>query len=166
MNRLMKHYRMIVLLAAVWALGPIPFFVSGCSDAAKRAPVLVAQTGVALADSVGAISKATEQLEKASVLPAAAALSVQEGLLKANTSLKPLPDILRTIDAAQKAGDSASTDVEKAIAILKVVAPDISVLLAGVPITEGTKALIELVRAAQGTVTTVLLEVARLREGS
>lgn len=133
----------------------------GCSN--NRAPILVGQSGLAVAQSIGQISDAAAQLQKASILPAAAALSVQTALLNVNTQMKPLPDILRTIDNAQQAGEAAQGDVDKAIAILQVVGADLSTLLAGVPIDATTKVFIELVRQAQTTVQTVLVEVARLK---
>jgi len=160
MRFLRRRFAIVVLIVGcLFAVS-----VTGCSDAAKRAPVLVAQSGVALTGSIGQVSDAAAALQKASILPAAAALQLQEGLLAVNSALKPLPDILRTIDAAQKAGAAQQGDVEKAIAILQAVSPQISVLLAGVPVNETTKQIIALVRAAQATVTSVLLEVAKLRQ--
>lgn len=134
-----------------------------CTTAGNRAPILVAQSGLAVSQSISQVSTAAEQLQKASVLPAAANLRVQETLLAINGKLKPLPDLLRTIDAAQKAGQSGGTTVDQAIGILQVVSTDLSGVLAGVPVAETTKALIELVRAAQTTVTNVLVEVARIK---
>jgi hypothetical protein len=135
-----------------------------CTSATQRAPILVAQTGLAVARSIGELSAAVKQLQQASILPAAAALRLQETLLAINTKLEPLPGILRTIDAAQTAGDAAQTDVDRAIAVLQVVSADISTVLVGVPVAETTKVLIDLVRTAQTTVSTVLVEIARLKQ--
>ncbi len=156
----MKRIRSLALCLAL-AVAPLSL---GCSN--NRAPVLVAQTGVAVSQSIGNISSAAAQLEKAGTLPTAAALNVQQTLLKANTALKPLPDILRTIDAAQKAGDSVEGDVDKAIAILQVVSPEIATVLAGVPVAETTRAFVDLVRAAQQAVTTATIELAKLKGGN
>lgn len=139
--------------------------VGGCTaSTAKRVPILVAQTGLAVATSVGDISGAAKQLQQASVLPAATALRVQDGLLAINTRMAPLPTLLRTIDDAQKAGLAAPPDaIAQALAILTAIAPDLSTLLAGVPLTAGTDALIRLVHAAQETITTILVQVAQLK---
>ena len=153
----MRHAFLVLILAATLSTG------ASCPGGA-RAPILVAQSGVALTASIGQISEAASALTKANVLPAASALQLQERLLTLNTALKPLPDLLRTIDAAQKAGQSPAGDVERALAILQVVSPQISVLLAGVPIAASTQQIITLVRTAQQTITTVLLEVAKLRQ--
>lgn len=148
---------------------PLVFFVlltqlAGCGLTTARAPVLVAQAGLGVAQGIGTISEATKQLNQAAGLPAATALHIQEGLLAINGKLAPLPTALRAIDAAQKAGSSApGSDVDKAVAILSAVSGDIATLLAGVPINDATKALIDLVRAAQAVTTTVLVEVAKLK---
>lgn len=156
----MKHLHLFVLGVALLVA---PLSVA-CSN--HKAPVLVAQTGIAVSQSIGNISNAAAQLEKAGALPTAAALHVQDSLLKANTALKPLPDLLRTIDAAQKAGDAVEGDVDKAIAILQVVSPEIATVLAGVPVAETTRAFVDLVRAAQTAVTTATIELAKLKGGN
>lgn len=136
---------------------------TGCS--ARRAPTLVAEAGLAVARSIGQVSDATTALQKASVLSPAQALRVQETLLAANERLKPLPGILRAIDAAQQSGGrSAQADIDLALAILRAVGVDLTTALAGVPVGETTRALLALVEAAQASVSTVLVEVARLKE--
>lgn len=148
--------RLLIIPTCVLALA--------CGSTIARVPIIVGQAGVAVTDSLGRISDATAQLQKAGTLPTASALRVQETLLQINTALQPLPDLLRVIDAAQQAGQIAAPgDVERAIAILQAVAPRISTLLAGVPATDTTKQLITFVSAAQQSVTTVLLEIAKLR---
>lgn len=137
--------------------------LAGCGLTAQKAPVLVAKAGLGVAQSIGAISDTVKQLNQAAGLPAAAALKIQEGLLTVNTKLAPLPGILRAIDAAQTAGTGPGTNVDKAIGILEAVSGDVATLLAGVPVNETTKALIDLVRAAQTTTTTVLVEIAKLK---
>lgn len=134
---------------------------TGC--AGKNAPILVAQSGIIVADSVGKISDAAKQLQQAQVLPAAAALGLQEALLQVNTKMAPLPALLRTIDNLQKAGSSTTVETDRAIALLTVVSQDISVVLAGVPVAGTAQQLITLVRAADKTVSDVLTEVAKIR---
>lgn len=158
----MKLYNPIAAAMLILAVMLLPFSYA-CTAGGKRAPILVAQTGLGVAKTIGAISDAGKALQQASVLPAATALKLQENLLTINTALAPLPDALRAIDNAQKAGSSAGSDVERALAILQVVGGDLTTLLAGVPVNHLTDALIGLVRAAQTTVQTVLIEVARLK---
>jgi len=136
---------------------------TGCSSAGNKAPVLVGQAGLGVAQAIGQISQTTIKLQQASVLPAATALRMQEALLALNTALKPLPDILRTIDAAQQAGNVDASSVDKAVAILTAVSGDLAVLLAGVPVSETTTALIDLVRAGQTTIATVLVQIGQLK---
>lgn len=159
----MKLHSPIVAALLVIAIALAPLVSVGCTAAGKRAPILVAQTGLGVAKTIGAISDAGKALQQASVLPAATALKLQEGLLKINTALAPLPNALRAIDNAQKAGSTANNDVDKALAILQVVGGDLTTLLAGVPVNNLTEALIGLVKTAQTTVQTVLIEVARLK---
>lgn len=148
-----------LVIALVFAPGS-----TACSSAGNKAPILVANVGLGVAQSIGQISAATKQLNEAAGLPTASALRIQEGLLAVNTKLTPLPGILRAIDAAQKAGGTApGNNVDAALAILEAVSGDVATLLAGVPVNDTTKALIELVRAAQKTTTTVLIEVAKLK---
>lgn len=126
-------------------------------------PILVGQSALAAADSIGKLSTAAKQLEQAAVLPPAAALNFQRALLAVNDKLLPLPDILRTIDRLQKAGSSSASETDRAIAILTVAGQDISVVVAGVPVSDATKALIDLIRAAEQTIQSVLVEVAKIR---
>lgn len=128
-----------------------------------NAPLLVGQGALAVAQSIETLSNAGKQLQEAAVLPTAVALGFQERLLVVNDKLKPLPDILRTIDRLQEAGDPMNTEAERAIAILTVVSQDISVVIAGVPVSDASKQLIDLVRAADQTVSAVLTQVARVR---
>ena len=137
--------------------------VSLSSCAGNPAPILVANSAVAVADSVAAISNAGKQLQQAAVLSVPINTALQQQLLAINTRMQPLPDLLRTIDRLQQAGSMSVSEVEKAIAILQIVGQDISVTIGGVPMSDATKVLIDLVRAAQKTVQTVLIEVAKIR---
>lgn len=153
----------LIALCMIVAFVLAPLTLPGCASAGQKAPVLVGQSGVAVAQIIGQLSEAGAALQKAGTLPATAALHFQETLLSVNTKLRPVPDALRAIDAAQKAGTSTTGQVDAVLAVLQAVAPELATLLAGVPIDATTKAVIDLVRTAQGTVQTVLVEVARLR---
>jgi hypothetical protein len=151
----MRRNLLLPVLLAVSLAGSV-----GCG--VKRAPILVANVGVGVAQSIEQVRDVTSKLEAAKVLPTAAALRLTEGLQAVNNELRPLPDLLRAIDAAQVAGVAEVGNVNKAVAILQSVSVSISSLLAGVPVEATTKALIDLVRAAQKITATVLTEVARL----
>jgi len=148
----MKHLLLVLTLI-------LPF--NAC--AGHKAPILVASSALATAQGIERLSAAGKQLTDAAVLPPAVALGFQQKLLSANEKLKPLPDLLRTIDRLQVAGESTASNTDRAIAILQVVGQDISVVVAGVPVSQATDALIDLVRAAQKTIQDILIEVSRIQ---
>lgn len=147
-----------LLLSVLLLVGSI-----GCTPGQARAPILIGQSGLALAQSIEQIRQATASLEAAKVLPTAAALRVTETLLVINNQLRPLPDLLRAIDAAQKAGQPTQNDLDRALAIVQAIGPTLSTVVAGLPVEPTTAALIELVRTAQTSVQTLLVEIARLK---
>lgn len=149
------HLRRFVPLVLVFTLA--------CSGAAKKAPIFVANSAVATADIIGQLNNAGRSLQQASVITPDVNLHFQQLLLTANDKLKPLPDILRAIDNLQKVGQPAASETERAIAILTAIGQDISVVVQGVPLSDATKALIDLIRTAQQTIDTVLVEVAKIR---
>lgn len=148
------------LLAAIVAAALIG---GGCAN--HRAPILVGQSALAVSSSIERLSTAGRQLEQASIISAQQALGYQRALLAVNEQMKPLPELLRTVDRLQQAGDSTASETDRAIAILQVVGQDISVVVAGIPVSEATRNLIDLIRAAQKTVSDVLVEVAKIRGG-
>lgn len=145
-------FRICVLIVALT--------LSACAH--HNPAIVVGQSGLAVAKSIGTLQDATKALT-GPVIPASVALSIQERLVAANDRLRPLPDILRTIDRLQQAGQSAGTEVDKAIAILTVAGQDISIVLAGVPLSTETRALIDAVTTAQKVVQSLLIEVARIK---
>lgn len=153
-----------IALAMFVALGFLAA-VPGCAGV-RRAPVLVAQSGLATANIIGELQTVTRKLTDAKVVTPQVAIVIQENLLRANDQLKPLPDILRTIDRLIAAGDSAAGPIDQAIAILTVVGQDLSVTIAGVPVGETAAPLIALIRQAQQTIQTTLIEIAKLRGGA
>jgi len=150
----MKRFVVPLIIAAL--------FMPAC--AGNRAPQLVGESGLAIAQSIGQLQTMVKQLTDAKVITTDVALRSQEVLLRANDRVKQLPPLLRTIDKLQQANASAATPVEQAIAILQIVGQDISVVIAGVPIGDATAKLIDLVRASQLVVQTTLEQVSRLRE--
>jgi hypothetical protein len=98
---------LVAVLSGSLLLGSV-----GC---AKKPPaVVVGQAGVIAVESIYEIHKAVIALN----LPKEKEIPIQEALLKANGALAPLPDLVRAIDAATKAGENASTDVDRALAYL------------------------------------------------
>lgn len=154
-----------------WAAGRIKaaavlmaLALTGSACAAKRAPVLVGQAGLGVAQSIGHLQVAAKQLSDASVLSPTAAIVVQQKLLIANDKLQPLPDWLRLIDHAQQAGlETDGTVIDQALAVLQSVGQDLSTVLAGVPYSDATAQLIDLVRQAQQTVQAVLVNLGRVK---
>lgn len=138
---------------------------SGCAvtTATHKPAVLVGQSGLAITQSIGAIQTSVKQLTDANVIPPNVALGIQTQLLAINTKLAPLPDLLRAIDALEAAGNSEGTSVEQALAILKVVGQDLSIVVSGVPAAAAASSMIDLVRAAQATIQTTMIEVAKLK---
>ena len=134
----------------------------GC--VARSVPVLVAQSALGTAQAIGQVQVAAEQLHRAGALTTPQALTVQQQLLRVNAKLEALIPLLRAIDRVQQAG--APVGVSEVDAILQAViavSQDLSLVVAGVPVAETTRSLLELVRAAQQAVATTLVEIARLR---
>lgn len=132
--------------------------------AAKSVPVLVGQSALGLAQSVGQLQVAAEQLHRAGALTTPQALAVQQRLLTVNTRIGQIIPTLRAIDRVQQAGAPiGATEVEAVLAAVVAVSEELSLVVAGVPIAETTRQLLELVRTAQQAVATTLIEVARLR---
>jgi hypothetical protein len=136
---------------------------STAASCPKTPAVLVGQSGLAVAQSIGQLQSAVKQLTDQKALPPPVALAVQEKLLELNGHVAKLPELLRTIDTLTQASQNAAGPIDQAVAILTVVSQDLSVTIAGVPLAPTTEVLIKLIRAAQQTVTTTLLEVAKLR---
>lgn len=134
----------------------------GCG--AKRAPILVGQSGIAVADSIFQLQEAGKKLVAAGVISPQIALVYQQRLLQANDGVKKLVPILQAIDAAQKANQPTASQIEQALAFLQSVAGDLSIVIAGVPVNEATAQVLKLVQASQQLVATVLVEVAKLQQ--
>lgn len=136
----------------------------GCATGrGARAPVLIGQTGEGIIDGLHQVQTTVQQLEQAQVVPTAVALRIQERVVALNAKLKPLPGLLRSIDAAQKASDPTATQVEQALGILRDVSADLTIVVAGVPIAGATEKLLGIVRAVQMTLAAVLEAVASVK---
>lgn len=132
--------------------------------AARSVPVLVAQSALGTAQAVGQLQVAAEQLHRAGSLTTPQALAVQTQLLRVNQRLGALVPMLQAIDRVQQAGAPVSvTEVDAILGAVIAISEDLSLVVAGVPVAETTRSLLELVRAAQSAVATTLVEIARLR---
>lgn len=154
--------------AAVLLLGASLTLGSACGDVLRRAPIMVAHASLAAGQTIGQLQRTVKQLTKTAdnpngVIPPAAALSAQTTLLRINADLEPVPPLLRAIDAAQKAGAVDPNQVIQAITILQRVSGDLSIVVAGVPITDATAQVLELVKTGQTTITTLLVELGRVQ---
>lgn len=136
-------------------------FTLGCAGE-HRAAVLVGQSGLAAAQAVGQLQDTTKALTGPTITPAQA-LVVQQRLLAINDKIRPLSEMLRTIDRMEQAHESSADLVNQTIAMLEVIGQDVSVSLFGVPLNETTAALIDTIRAAQQTVQTTLVALGQLK---
>lgn len=134
--------------------------------AGKRAPILIGQVGLGIAQTIGGLGPELVKLEQAQppLLSKEAALAAHKVLFEVNDQLKPLPDILDAINAAQQAGGTAgASDLDQALAILTAISPRLGDVLAGVPLVEASASFVKLVRAAQDSVSKTMIEVARIQ---
>lgn len=129
----------------------------------KRIPIVVGDAGLAVTQGISQIQTTTKQLTDSGVLPPAVALAIQQKLLALNDKVRPLPDILRKIDALEKAGTVDGPLIDQAISVLTVLGTDMTVVIQGVPVSATAKALLDAVMATQQTVETTLIEVAKLK---
>lgn len=135
---------------------------SGC--AARSVPVVVAQAALGTAQAVGQVQVAAEQLHRAGALTTAQALQVQERLLRVNARLGEIVPVLRALDRVQQAGAPVTVaEVEVALSMVIAVSQELSLVVAGVPVSDATRQLLEAVRVAQQAVATTMVEIARLR---
>jgi alcohol dehydrogenase class IV len=132
-----------------------------CSN--NKAPILVGQSGLGIAQGIGQLQTTTKQLTDAKVLTPEQALKVQQALLDANGKMAPLPQILLDIDAAQTAGNPTATLVERGLAVLQVVANDMNIVVGGVPVSDATKQVLALITSTQTTIATVTAQLNKLK---
>lgn len=140
---MMPKFRFLAPLALMALLS------SGC--ALHRAPVLVGQGGLATAQSIHQLQTAVRDLAVSGVLPLNQAINAENALLQANDILRPLPTLLRAIDAAEKANQPDQALVEQALTLLNSVALQMNVVVAGVPISAATKQLLDLTKQVQAS---------------
>jgi hypothetical protein len=98
----------------MWILAVLGGSMMLTSCAHKPPAVVVGQAGVIAVDSIHQIQLAVQALN----LPTAQERKIQIALLDANTKLAPVPDLIISIDNATKAGQAATSDVDKALAYL------------------------------------------------
>jgi len=131
---------------------------AACST--HRAPVMVGHVGLSVATAVGQLQVALQQLQQTGVLPARDALVAQEALLRVNAHLAILPPLLRVIDTAS---DPTASDLERALAALQAASRELSIVVAGVPVSDATARVLTLVQTAQQTITTLTIEIAKIQ---
>lgn len=124
----------------------------------KKPAVLIGQAGVISVDSIYEVHKAVIALN----LPPAQERPIQAALLKANGALAPVPDLIIAIDNATKAGEVASTEIDKASAYLLEAAKyldSISGNLQAVPTAVAALSLVGKIQAAVATLTRAVNQV-------
>jgi hypothetical protein len=137
----MFKFRFLAPLA-LWAM-----LSTGC--ALHRAPVLVGQGGLAAAQTIHQLQDAVKGLADAHILTISQAISTENALLQANDILKPLPGLLRAIDAAEKANQPDQPLIDQALSILNSVSLQMSVVINGVPLSDATKQALALAKQIQ-----------------
>lgn len=135
---------------------------SGC--ALHRAPVLVGQVGLAGAQTIHQIQDGTKQLADAHVLPISTALVVENVLLQANDTLRPLPALLRAIDAAEKANQPDQPLIDQALSLVTSVTKQLNVVVNGIPVSDASKQVLDLATNLQSTYATLLANLQKLKK--
>lgn len=142
----------VMLLAAYTSMG------ASCDR--RTVGTVAGQSGLAVIQSVGEVRKLTDALVAQKILTPEQGIAVLEKLRPVVEDVtNKLPPLLRVIDA----GNPDQGTVDSAIAILETASENLSVVIGGVPMNETTRRLVDLIRATQKTVTTALLEVAKVR---
>jgi hypothetical protein len=131
------------------ALLLVPALAFSACASKKKPVVLVGQSAVITVDSIGTISDAVAALN----LPPATELKIQRVLFNANEKLAPLPGLIIAIDNATKAGETATTEVDKALAYLAEGAKYIDSLNADLKAIPTAAAVLRLVTEVQLAIT-------------
>lgn len=136
--------------------------LSGC--ASKSAPVVVAQTSLGLTQAIGAVQAGAISLHQAGVIDTPTALKMQERLLAINAKVGEIVPVLKTLDRLQQAGVKPTAgEVDQVLTQVFLIAQDLAGIAGDVPGGDQTRQFLELLRASQQTVTTTMIEIARLR---
>ena len=136
--------------------------LAGC--AARSAPVVVAQATLGVAQTIGQLQDAATQLHAAGLIDTRQALRVQERLLVINGKVADVVPYLRAIDRLQQSGVTPTKgEVDGVLTQIFLVLQELSLVGIDVPTSSQTKAFLDLIRTSQQTVTTTLIEIARLR---
>jgi hypothetical protein len=140
---------------------------TACASGGKRAPVLVGQASLAAGQTIGQLQRTIQQLtrtrDEPGTIPTHVALQAQETLLRVNAKLDLVPPLLRSIDAAQQTGNPDQSQVMQAIDLLQKVSADLSIVVAGIPLSDGTKQVLALIQSGQTTITTLLVQLGKIQ---
>ncbi len=153
---LKKQLAVIALLLAAY----LPLTASSCDG--PRVVTLTGQSGLAAVNAVDEVRKLTNGLVEQKVMTPEQGVMVLERLKVVVDTLQPLPGLLRLIDV----NNPDLSNVEKALVILENASQNMSVVIAGVPLSGTAQKLVDLIRAAQKTITTTLIEVAAVKGGA
>lgn len=136
--------------------------LTGC--AGKTAPVVVAQSALGIGQSVEALQVAAIDLHKTGTLTTPQAIAVQTRLLRVNAQLATIIPYLKAVDRLSQSGVvMTQAELDALIAQVYLALNELGLLSADVPGSEETKAFLSLVRTAQTTMTTTMIELARVR---
>lgn len=152
---------------AVVAVGPA-LATSACTNAKKTVDV-VAKTGVGLAKGIGQAQEATKAASDLNLpaFPPDRALKVQQALLKANTEVGKLPEVIRLAATAEIVqGEAAKTTparIDAWLTILKTVSRELGVAIGDLPVESIAAKALQASRQAQETATTFILELEKFK---
>lgn len=134
----------------------------GC--AAKSAPVVVAQASLGMAQSIEALQVAAIDLHKQGVITTEQALRVQTRLLSVNSQVEKIVPYLKAADRLTQGGVAMPQgELDALLTQVYLALEELGSIYADVPASSEAKAFLALVRQAQTTMTTTMIEVARLR---
>lgn len=136
--------------------------MSAC--AAKSAPVLVAKASLGIAQTIGQIQTAAIDLHKAEVIDTRTAIRVQDRLLSINRQIEKVVPYLEAIERLQKSGVKPTrSELDSLITQVYLTLQELTLVGADMPLAEETRAFLALIRTAQQTMTTTMIELARVR---
>lgn len=148
-------YGPMLLLALMPLLG-------GC--AARSTPILVAQSTLGIAKTIGQMQESMITLQQTGVVDTRAALKVQEKLLAVNKRVEQIIPYLEFVDRLQKRGvEPTAAEMDGVITQVFLLMQDFNLIAVEVPVADVTKPFLDLFKSFQTTLTSTMIELARVR---
>ena len=132
--------------------------------ALKSTPVFVAQSTLGIAQTVGELQESAITLQKAGVIDARTALKVQDKLQAVNKRVEQIIPYLEFIDRLQRSGvKPTATELDAMITQVFLLLQEFNLIAVEVPVADATSTFLDAFRAFQTTLTTTMIELARVR---